>query len=194
MQKESRDKVTISCAVYRKLARPWLPQVGGNRVLVRAIRFHLAGSLDLQDRLYGVCISNIAEKVSLTPATRRLVLLRSRFPAGSARSTPRRSRAAPSSRRTEECSSLHRTDQGAKGGIDIWVAYRESDQQPWGEPVNLPEPVNSAFDDFCPTPLPGGRLLFVSRRGAAVDPAQTSTRRGCTRYRAGSSPRKGRCL
>jgi hypothetical protein len=83
---------------------------------------------------------------------------------------------------------------GGKGGIDIWVAYRESDQQPWGEPVNLPEPVNSAFDDFCPTPLPGGRLLFVSRRGAAVDPAQTSTRRGCTRYRAGSSPRKGRCL
>lgn len=55
---------------------------------------------------------------------------------------------------------------GGKGGIDIWVAYRESDHHPWGEPANLPEPVNSAFDDFCPTPLPGGRLLFVSRRGS----------------------------
>jgi hypothetical protein len=30
--------------------------------------------------------------------------------------------------------------------------------------VNLPEPVNSASDDFCPTPLRGNRLLFVSRR------------------------------
>lgn len=53
---------------------------------------------------------------------------------------------------------------GGKGGLDIWVAYRQSPNHPWGEPVNLPEPVNSVSNDFCPTPLTGGRLLFVSNR------------------------------
>jgi len=53
---------------------------------------------------------------------------------------------------------------GGKGGLDIWVATRESRNGPWGAPQNLPEPVNSAADDFCPTPLHGGGLLFVSRR------------------------------
>jgi Tol biopolymer transport system component len=56
--------------------------------------------------------------------------------------------------------------EGGQGGIDIWVAHRERDDQPWGDPQNLPEPVNSAANDFCPTPLPGGRLLFVSNRGS----------------------------
>ena len=53
---------------------------------------------------------------------------------------------------------------GGKGLIDIWVADREKAEDPWGAPVNLPEPVNSVYDDFCPTPLPRGRLLFVSAR------------------------------
>ena len=48
--------------------------------------------------------------------------------------------------------------------IDIWVAQRASKDAPWGAPVNLPEPVNSTFDDFCPTPVRGDRLFFVSRR------------------------------
>jgi Tol biopolymer transport system component len=56
---------------------------------------------------------------------------------------------------------------GGQGGLDIWVAHREGEDQPWGEPQALPEPVNSAHNDFCPTPLPGGRLLFVSNRGSA---------------------------
>ena len=34
---------------------------------------------------------------------------------------------------------------------------------PWGAPANLGEPVNSAADDFCPTPIHGGGLFFVSR-------------------------------
>ena len=55
---------------------------------------------------------------------------------------------------------------GGKGGIDIWVSYRQSPNHPWEEPVNLPEPVNSPMNDFCPTPLNGGRLLFVSNRGS----------------------------
>jgi hypothetical protein len=48
--------------------------------------------------------------------------------------------------------------------LDIWAAYRANKDDPWGAPSRLPEPVNSAPDDFCPTPLSGGRLMFVSRR------------------------------
>ena len=50
------------------------------------------------------------------------------------------------------------------GGLDIWVAHRSGADQPFGAPENLPAPINSASDDFCPTPLRGKRLLFVSRR------------------------------
>jgi hypothetical protein len=57
---------------------------------------------------------------------------------------------------------------GTSPNQDIWVAYRESTDAGWGEPVNLDAPVNSAVDDFCPTPIRGKRLLFVSRRD---DPA-----------------------
>lgn len=53
---------------------------------------------------------------------------------------------------------------GGKGGLDIWVATRASTSDPWGAPVSLPEPINSASDDFCPTPVRGNGLLFVSRR------------------------------
>lgn len=52
---------------------------------------------------------------------------------------------------------------GGKGGLDIWVASRTSRDAPWGAPVNLGEPVNSAADDFCPTPVHRKGLFFVSR-------------------------------
>ena len=52
---------------------------------------------------------------------------------------------------------------GGKGGLDIWVAARASTTSPWGAPQNLGEPVNSAADDFCPTPVGKGGLFFVSR-------------------------------
>lgn len=52
---------------------------------------------------------------------------------------------------------------GGKGGLDIWVATRASTSAPWGAPVNLGEPVNSAADDFCPTPVGKRGLFFVSR-------------------------------
>ena len=52
---------------------------------------------------------------------------------------------------------------GGLGGIDIWVAHRPSTSDPWGAPENLGEPVNSGADDFCPTPVRGGGLFFVSR-------------------------------
>lgn len=52
---------------------------------------------------------------------------------------------------------------GGLGLLDIWGARRESTYAPWGAPQNLGEPVNSAADDFCPTPIRGGGLFFVSR-------------------------------
>jgi WD40 repeat protein len=52
---------------------------------------------------------------------------------------------------------------GGKGGLDIWVATRSSTSAAWGAPTNLGEPVNSADDDYCPTPVGKGGLFFVSR-------------------------------
>jgi hypothetical protein len=53
---------------------------------------------------------------------------------------------------------------GGLGGIDIWVARRAHRSDPWGPPRNLGAPVNSAADDFCPSPTNGRRLFFVSTR------------------------------
>jgi WD40-like Beta Propeller Repeat len=52
---------------------------------------------------------------------------------------------------------------GGRGGLDIWVATRATTSSPWGAPTNLGEPVNSAADDFCPTPVGKKGLFFVSR-------------------------------
>ena len=52
---------------------------------------------------------------------------------------------------------------GGLGLLDIWVSHRDSTDDPWGAPENLGAPVNSAADDFCPTPVRGGGLFFVSR-------------------------------
>lgn len=57
------------------------------------------------------------------------------------------------------------TRPGGEGGIDIWVATRSSTDVGFGSPQNLGNRVNSPADDFCPTPLRGGRLFFVSTRG-----------------------------
>jgi hypothetical protein len=51
---------------------------------------------------------------------------------------------------------------GGLGGNDIWVADRPSTDSPWGPPQNLGAPVNSADADFCPSPVHGRYLLFVS--------------------------------
>lgn len=59
--------------------------------------------------------------------------------------------------------------RGDGGDQDIWVATRASKDQPFGTPEELPAPVNSAAHDFCPTPLRGHKLLFVSTRGGTDD-------------------------
>jgi WD40-like Beta Propeller Repeat len=51
------------------------------------------------------------------------------------------------------------------GDLDIWVAYRAITSDPWVLQERLPSPVNeSPSNEFCPTPLPGNGLLFVSTR------------------------------
>lgn len=54
---------------------------------------------------------------------------------------------------------------GGLGGLDIWVSTREREGDPWGAPVNVGAPVNSASNDFCPTISRNGhRFYFVSNR------------------------------
>jgi hypothetical protein len=59
---------------------------------------------------------------------------------------------------------LASTRFGNSTGNDIWVAARASESSPWNEPERLDAPVNSDANDFCPTPLAGKWLLFVSER------------------------------
>jgi len=61
-------------------------------------------------------------------------------------------------------SNRPRFEGDTRTDLDIWVAHRESRDAPWGAPENVGEPVNSTADDFCPTPIRGGGLFFVSRR------------------------------
>ena len=60
--------------------------------------------------------------------------------------------------------STRTPNTGNTGLNDIWMAERSSVDAPWSAPQALPEPVNSAAADFCPTPLTGKRLFFVSDR------------------------------
>jgi hypothetical protein len=53
--------------------------------------------------------------------------------------------------------------------LDIWVAHRASTGDAWGVPENLGDTINSAVTDFCPTPVRGKGLLFVSTREGAGD-------------------------
>ena len=50
---------------------------------------------------------------------------------------------------------------GGQGGLDIWRAERNGDG--WGAPVNLGPGVNTAADEFCPSPARGNKLFFVRR-------------------------------
>ena len=50
---------------------------------------------------------------------------------------------------------------GGHGGLDIWIAPRSGEG--WGTPVNAGPAVNTAADEFCPTPARGNRFFFVRR-------------------------------
>lgn len=54
---------------------------------------------------------------------------------------------------------------GGRGLLDIWVSSRDRTDDPWGEPVNVGEPINSEYDDFCPMLARDGHTFyFVSSR------------------------------
>ena len=53
---------------------------------------------------------------------------------------------------------------GGFGGQDIWVARRSSPDEPYSAPENLGATINSEADDFCPSPVRGKGLFFVSAR------------------------------
>ncbi|RAO75896.1 PD40 domain-containing protein [Dyella jiangningensis] len=58
---------------------------------------------------------------------------------------------------------------GAQGKLDLYRAHRDTLQSDWGAAENLGPLVNSSEFDYCPTPLPGKWLLFVSSRQNADD-------------------------
>jgi len=60
--------------------------------------------------------------------------------------------------------ATNRPDANGQTDIDIWVARRNSTRSAWGAPQPLPAPVNSDSADFCPTPVRGRGLFFVSKR------------------------------
>jgi len=57
---------------------------------------------------------------------------------------------------------------GGLGGNDIYAADRDSLTSPWGTPRSLGAPINTPSADFCPTPVRGRSLFFVSDRPAEV--------------------------
>ena len=58
------------------------------------------------------------------------------------------------------------TRTGGFGKNDIWVAERQNKKALFRPMQNLGSAINSADQEFCPTPLGGGWLLFVSDRTA----------------------------
>lgn len=51
---------------------------------------------------------------------------------------------------------------GGLGGLDIWVSTRDGTDDPWGAPVNVGAPVNSEYNDFCPTLARDGHTFFFA--------------------------------
>lgn len=52
---------------------------------------------------------------------------------------------------------------GGYGGLDIWIAPKSG--AGWGTPVNAGPSINTAADEFCPTPARGNQFFFVRRVG-----------------------------
>ena len=50
---------------------------------------------------------------------------------------------------------------GGAGGLDIWVATRATTTSGWGAPAPLSSDINTADNEFCPTPIRGRGLFFV---------------------------------
>jgi len=51
---------------------------------------------------------------------------------------------------------------GGFGANDMWLTMRETKDSDWGEPVNLGQPVNSEFYDYCGMISADGSILYFS--------------------------------
>ena len=62
------------------------------------------------------------------------------------------------------------SNRAGSAGLDLWVAQRGSTDEAWGDPVNVNDELgadlNTAADEFCPTPVRGNGLFFVRRPSA----------------------------
>ena len=63
----------------------------------------------------------------------------------------------------------NRAAAGAQGKQDIWRVHRATVQSPWDTAENIGAPVNTPEFDYCPTPLAGGALLYVSSQQTTDD-------------------------
>jgi len=69
---------------------------------------------------------------------------------------------------------------GGLGMYDIWASQRSDDG--WSQPIRLPAPINSPFNDYSPAPSPDGRhLYFSTNRDAARRLEQTEAWRATIR-------------
>lgn len=70
---------------------------------------------------------------------------------------------------------------GGAGGIDIWISTRPTSDAPWGQPVNAGAPINTEFNDFCPTMSRDGHMFFFASNRPGYcggDDLFTARRRG----------------
>lgn len=51
---------------------------------------------------------------------------------------------------------------GGVGGIDIWISTRPSPDAGWGAPVNAGAPINTEYNDFCPTMSRDGHTYYFA--------------------------------
>ncbi len=54
------------------------------------------------------------------------------------------------------------TRPGGHGGFDVWVTTRETVKDPWGQPVNLGPPINTAADEGCGGISADGLSLYLT--------------------------------
>lgn len=58
---------------------------------------------------------------------------------------------------------------GGSGKLDLWRSHRGSVDASWGLPENLGPDVNSGEFDYCPTPMQGKWLMFVTSNDTEAD-------------------------
>ena len=104
--------------------------------------------------------------LSRSPRTDRLSTATGARPRRWPRRTRSRTMVAPSSRRTASSCTLPPHGPAGMGRTTSGWPSDPTRRRPWGRCRTLGTAINSADNEFCPTPLDGGWLLFVSDRAA----------------------------